>query len=323
MSKAMINFFQQYGILLLLASLLLGACASAAPAQQAYELASPAAAPMELGGGVTAEMKNIGYEETSRDSSTANAERLVIQNAQITLAVEDPGISMDRIAVLAQEMGGFVVTKNLYQQTLDSGLKVPRASITIRVPAERLNEALDQIKTESNQDPIRESSDSQDVTGEYTDLQSRLRNLENTEAQLNRIMEEAVSTEDVLKVYNQLVKIRESIEVTKGRIQYFEQSAALSAISVELMADEAVQPLSIGGWQPQGVAKNAIQSLINTLTFLANAVIWIIIYIVPVLLVLYIIFYLPLSFVWRKIRKPSLRRKKDQSPQPPANPNEG
>jgi hypothetical protein len=322
MSKPMIKFFQQYGILLLLASMLLGACASAAPTQQAYELSSPASAPMAPGGGVAAEMGNIGYD-TSLDSSTANAERLVIQNAQITLAVDDPGISMDRIAVLAQEMGGFVVTKNLYQQTLDSGLKVPRASITIRVPAERLNEALDQIKTESNQDPIRESSDSQDVTSEYTDLQSRLRNLENTEAQLNRIMEEAVRTEDILSVYNQLVQIREQIEVTKGRIQYFEQSAALSAISVELMADEAVQPLSIGGWQPQGVARNAIQSLINTLKFLANAVIWIIIYIVPVLLVLYIVFYLPLSFVWRKIRKPSFRRKKDQSPQPPANPNDG
>lgn len=321
MSRSMVFFFQRYGVLLLLAAMLLSACASASPAQQTFELSSPASAPREsgIGGGAS---ENIGYD-ASFDSSTANAERLVIQNAQISLAVEEPGESMDRIAVLAQQMGGFVVTKNLYQQTLDSGIKVPRASITIRVPAEKLNEALDQIKNESNQDPLSESSDSQDVTSEYTDLQSRLRNLENTEKQLNRIMEEAVRTEDILSVYNQLVQIREQIEVTKGRIQFFEQSAALSAISVELMADEAVQPLTIGSWQPQGVAKDALQNLINTLKFLANAVIWIVIYLLPVLLVLYIVFYLPIAFVWRRIRKPSFKRKKSQAPQPPADLGEG
>jgi hypothetical protein len=321
MSKPISKFMNQYGIILLLSTLLLGACASAAPAQDAYELASPASAPQAPMAGSAAEMESIGYD-AALNSAPGNIERLVIQNANISLAVEDPGASMDRIASLAQQMGGFVVSKNLYQQTLDSGIKVPRASITIRVPAESLNEALAQVKNESSQDPISESSDSQDVTSEYTDLQSRLRNLENTELQLNRIMEEAVKTEDILSVYNQLVQIREQIEVTKGRIQYFEQSAALSAISVELLADEAVQPLSIGSWQPQGVAKSAVQSLINTLKFIANAIIWIVIYILPVLLAIYVVFYLPISFVWRRIRKPTFKRKQDRSTQPPSNPDQ-
>lgn len=312
MSKSKIAIFQRYGILYLLSAFILSACAMASPSEQAYNLASPASAPMEYGAGDSISKENIGYE-TSIDASDANIERLVIQNAHISLAVEDPGVSMDRIAILAQQMDGFVVTKNLYQQTLDSGIKVPRASITIRIPAERLNDALAEIKKETSQDPISESSDSQDVTSEYTDLQSRLRNLENTETQLNRIMEEAVKTEDILSVYNQLVQIREQIEVTKGRIQYFEQSAALSAISVELMADEAVQPLSIGSWQPKGVAKDAVQSLINTLKFVANAIIWIAIYLLPVLLVLYIAFYLPIAFVWRRIRKPSLKKKQNRT----------
>ncbi len=317
----MIKFIQHCGILLLLAALLLGGCASASPEESTAGLSSSASAP-QAPREFSAEMENIGYD-TSSNAAGAKIERLIIQNAQISLAVEDPSASMDRIALLAQQMDGFVVSSNLYQQTLDSGIKVPRASITIRVPADRLNEALTQVKSESNQDPISESSDSQDVTSEYTDLQSRLRNLENTETQLNRIMEEAVKTEDILSVYNQLVQIREQIEVTKGRIQFFEQSAALSAISIELLADEAVQPLTVGSWQPQGIAKDALQSLINTLKFVANAIIWILIYLLPVLLVLYIVFYLPLSFIWRRIRKPSIKRKKGVPIQPPNHPEEG
>ena len=311
--RKIFHLIRQNFILLLLSAVLLGACASASPKSQSYDGVGSALPPMEAEVG---EKADVAYNPAA-GSTAQGVDRLVIQNANISLAVTDPGESMDKIAALAQEFGGFVVSKNLYQQTLDSGIKVPRASITIRVPAEKLNEALDQIKMESDQDPINESSDSQDVTSEYTDLRSRLRNLENTEIQLNRIMEEAVNTEDILAVYNRLVDIREQIEVTKGRIQYFEQSAALSAISVELMADEAIQPLTVGGWQPQGVAKTAVQALINTMKFLANALIWIIIYLLPVLLVLYIVFFLPLAFVGRRIRKPIFKRKKDRPIPPP------
>jgi len=212
-------------------------------------------------------------------------ERMVIKNANLSLAVDDPTVSMENISKLAEEMGGYVVSANMYQTYLESGVKVPYVSITIRVPAGKLNDALTRIKAETGQPVIREEITSQDVTAEYTDLASRLTNLEAAEDQLQAIMDEAVKTEDVLSVYNQLVSVREQIEVIKGQMQYYEQSAAMSAISVELQTNEAVQPLTIGGWQPAGVAKDAVQALINTLKGLADAAIWIVLYVLPVALV--------------------------------------
>jgi hypothetical protein len=103
---------------------------------------------------------------------------------------------------------------------------------------------------------------SQDVTAEYTDLNSKLVNLEAAEKQLQEIMDSANRTEDVLSVYSQLVATREQIEVIKGQMKYYEQSAALSAISVQLIANAAMQPITIGGWQPVGVA-SFLQSLIH------------------------------------------------------------
>ncbi len=226
-----------------------------------------------------------GYGDTASSvfsSESADVEHIVIKNANLTLAVDDPPQSMERISLMADEMGGFVVSANMYQTYLDSGAKVPQASITIRVPAERLNEALSRIKDESTQPVISENISSQDVTSEYTDLQSRLRNLEAAEAQLQNIMDAATKTEDVLSVYSELTAVREQIEVIKGQIQYYEQSAALSAISVELLTNEAVQPLTIGGWQPAGVVKDALQALINTLKFIATSLIWVVLYGLPV-----------------------------------------
>src|SRR3990170_4326217 len=53
---------------------------------------------------------------------------------------------MQQISDLAKEFGGFVVSSNLYQSFTGLGKEVPEASIVIRVPSERLDEALAQIK---------------------------------------------------------------------------------------------------------------------------------------------------------------------------------
>ena len=292
-------------------TLLLAACAPASspspisrealPEETAFE--APSAGEMDSSAG--------GVE--SVDEAQISSERIVIKNARLEIVVNQPDQSMESIGRMAEQMGGYVVSANLYQSQLSSGVEVPRASITVRVPVERLDEALERIEAESDRLPLNKTIDSQDVTSEYTDLQSRLRNLEATEAQLVEIMEEARRTEDVLSVYSQLTQVREQIEVIQGQINYYERSAALSAISVELIANAAVQPITIGGWEPVGVAKDAIESLIQAMQVLANAAIWLVLFLLPVLVVILLPLYLfvRLLLAWR-----ARRRRKMVSPPP-------
>ena len=230
-------------------------------------------------------------------------ERLVIQDASLVIVVDDPSSTLDEIAILAEDMGGYVVSANLFQTETGDGIQVMEGTITVRVPAEELNAALETIKGYSDQDPLNENISSQDVTSEYVDLQSRLRNLEAAETKLIGIMNDANRTEDVLAVYNELVEVQGEIEITKGRINYLEQSAALSSITTQLVADEAVQPLSIGGWEPVGVVKSAIQALINALKFLVNAGIWVIIFVLPIVLILFVVVFLPIRWLVRRLRR--------------------
>lgn len=253
---------------------------------------------------------DIEYSEdgASFSEKTLNVQetqiRMVIKNASLSIVVEEPSVTMDLISSLAERLGGYVVSSNLYRVQTDSGLDIPQASISIRVPAEYLDQALGEIKSGAGQ-VLSENVSGQDVTQEYTDLESRLKNLERAEEQLAEILEASFETEDVLNVYNRLVEIREQIEVIKGQMKYYEQSAALSSISVSIQANEAVQPLKIGNWQPVGVAKKAIQALINTLKVIANALIWIGLYILPVVLVL----FFPVRWIWKGLKKLNQRRK--------------
>ncbi len=307
-----------YLALAMIFAILLGACAPAAAVFSDIERGAPMEMPSSPDMSFAGEMVTMDSMEENYGGGgasapqAANAERLVIQNASLTIVVDQPEETMQSITALAERFGGFVVDSYLYQRTLANGIQAPSASITIRVPAERLTEALDLIEQDARTVDNRSLS-GQDVTAEYTDLQSRLRNLEDAEAMLRQIMQDAEDTEDVLAAFNQLNYITEQVEVLKGQIKYYEESAAMSSISVELIASQAVQPITIGGWEPVGVAKDAIQALLSALQSIVNALIWLVLYALPILLVLGYPLYLLVRWL-RKRRapgsKPAAKRKK-------------
>ncbi len=235
-------------------------------------------------------------------SGDAAPRRLVIQNADMSIVVVKPLDAMNQIAALATEFGGFVVNSYSRTVTTERGAEVIEANISIRVDSTRLNAVMDRVRAltpDAEKDVLSENISGQDVTKEYVDLESRLRNLKQTETQLQKIMDQATKTEDVLTVYRELSSIREQIEVTTGQMKYYEEAAALSSVSVRIQAEEAVAPVQLGGWKPVGTARDAVQALLDTLQFLAKAAIWIVIYILPVLLVI----GLPIWLIVRSIRK--------------------
>jgi len=238
------------------------------------------------------------------DAVTANAiPRLVIKNANLSLVVKDPVTAVSSITTLTNGLDGFVVSSSVYQASEDSvGNKIMRASMTIRVPVEKLDEALAQIKALAVTVET-ENLTGQDVTAQYTDLESQLKNLEAAERQLQNIMDSAVKTEEVLNVYNQLIGIRGQIEQVKGQMKYYSESAAMSAIVIDLIPDALSQPIEVGGWKPEGVAKEAIEALLQTLQGIANVLIWIAIYVLPLALVLGIPGYIIIRLMMRRFRK--------------------
>jgi hypothetical protein len=269
--------------LLVIAAVIFTAC-GAAPELRSSESSglAPAAPPMPMMDMVYAqeEMPAQIAEAGGGGVLAASAERMIIENAEITVVVSDVEARMAEIQVMARELGGHVVSSNLYK-SYRNNVEAPEATLTIRVPSGDLNTALGKIK-EGSVEVQNESRSGEDVTAQYVDLQSRLKNLEAAEAQLNQIMKDATETEDVVNIFNQLVYYREQIELVKGQMKYLEESAALSAITIRLIAEETIRPLEIGGWKPQGIARDAIQDLINFWQGFVNFLIRFVIYTLPV-----------------------------------------
>ena len=291
--------------LLALLSLIFVACASraseqvagSAPAFDGDAFAGETAsfeAPMEEAAEAPAPASQAAF-----NAQDIPQERLIIRTANLSLVVEDTEAAMATIARMAEENGGWVVSSNVFQ--FDENAKT--GDITIRVPASGFNSAIEALKGLAVE-VTSESTTGQDVTEEYVDLSARLANLEATADRVRTFLDETRNVEEALAVNQELSRLEGEIEALKGRLQYLSQSAAFSTITVRLTPDVLAQPIEVGGWRPEGVVRDAILALVNTLQVIASALIWIAIYVLPILLIVSI----PLWLLFRLVRRQRRRR---------------
>jgi PKD repeat protein len=160
--------------------------------------------------------------------STEDVQRMIVKTGKMSLVVEDIVTTMDRIIELTASYQGYVVSSNSWHE----GERL-RGTITIRIPSGDYEDITGRL-IELAVDVTSQNTSSQDVTEEYVDLSSKLKNLEATEQQLLEIMKKAEKVEDVLKVQSELTNTRADIEQTKGRMQYLEQTSATSLIQIDL-----------------------------------------------------------------------------------------
>jgi hypothetical protein len=227
-------------------------------------------------------------------------ERFVVYSGTVVLVVQDAGQAAMDIAALAAKQGGYVANSNLY---LQGGVR--RGTIVIRVPAEKYQDTLAALRALAVR-VEKETTNSEDVTQEYTDLRARKVNLEHTEQALQKLLDERLKvgrTQDILEVYRELSNVRGQIEQIEGRLRYLTNLAAMSTISIELVPDVLQQPVVTTGWEPQGIAKSALQALVSALQVIGTLAIWALIFLLPLLVLVLIPVWVLVRVVRRVLRR--------------------
>lgn len=240
-----------------------------------------------------------GLGALSDDVRELATERMIIWSADISLTVEDTGEAMSEVQTIGRSLGGYTLGSESWLS--DDQL---HARLTIRVPADRFEQAMSQLRDLGTR-VTRESSQSEDVSDQYVDLDSRLRHLEAKESQLIEFLERAEDTEALLAVYDHLSQTQGEIEQVKGRMAYLENLAAMATIGVELDPEESGRPLVDEGWKPGHTLRSAARTLVSTLERLGDLLIWLAVYLLPILLLL----ALPLvALIWLVRRRRRGRR---------------
>ena len=154
----------------------------------------------------------------------------IIKEGTITIEVERDGFdqAFTKAISAARQYGGDVVGSTT--RTRDNGDTF--GSVTVRVPVRNFEDlvvGIGDIGTIRNRD-----IDAQDVTSEFTDLESRLRHLRAQERFYLGLLEEARNVRDAIAVQQQLDGIQSQIEQIQGRLNVLEDRTSYSTLTVEL-----------------------------------------------------------------------------------------
>jgi hypothetical protein len=218
----------------------------------------------------------------SGQESGTTASGLIIKNGDMSLLVDDIDATLDAISGIAVEYGGYVL------RTSANRTGVNTATVTIAVEADHFEDAIQSIRGTALE-VLNESTTGEDVTAEYVDLDSRMRNLEATRDRLRGFLDEAQNVEEALSVNTELSRIEGEIEQVKGRMNYLTGRAAYSTITITLREPSPETPKSDKGWSLGRTFDNALEAQRDTLRFLANLLIWLVVFAGPYVLIVGVI----------------------------------
>jgi len=229
-----------------------------------------------------------GFSEKSFDGGMAAAEaygedtgvtgvqgeeapRKIIRN--VTMEVETPDLeaAYKRLSDQVDLFGGFIENGNLgdyyygYYEKIQEATWMRDAQITARIPSENLDDMIAFVEENSKVRTMRTST--QDQTEYYYDVDAQVENLKVREERLRELMEKAEAIEDILKVENELFRVRSEIDALQRNLKSIDSRVDFSTLFIQMREVEdssaiTLEDRSMAGEIREGFIRN-INRIIN------------------------------------------------------------
>jgi hypothetical protein len=239
----------------------------------------------------------------------------IIRTADLKLKVENVNKSSSKISNLVDMNGGYVSSQNLssdknYYQSINSNDDfeirefeiVTSNVIYVRVPSKNFHNVLKSIKGIAlSEDYIKINT--QDVSEEYVDLETRLKTKKEVEARYIEILRSKAKTlSDILTAEDKIRVIREEIEAVEGRLNFLNNKVNLSTIQIEIYQDTYYTQEQVKINTYEATDWNFGEKVIKSISSGWNGILWFVVgilYFWPFLLIGGIVFFI----VRRKLAK--------------------
>lgn len=208
-----------------------------------------------------------------------SATRDLIITANINMRSNDPWASADAARQIAAGLGGEIVALN------QSGTGDQRsASLTMRVPSNRVDEALNQIK-KLDGEVLTSNVSAKDVTDQLVDMNARLVAKQAEEQRYLQLFAQAKTVDEMLRVDGALANVRTQIEQLQAQLKSTKGSVDFSTISMSVTPLVSIGEPT-GTWDPSRTFAKAMATLGLFARGIADLAIWGIVFIWIPLLVL-------------------------------------
>lgn len=221
------SFFRISIVLLLLISLLAGC------AMKAEDSANSSA-------GYAPDSKKDFYEtitdydivtEDSLESATSGSAsdyQKKILTMEMNVETEDLDALLTNVEARVNALGGYVENKNVYRGSAYATRVYRNANLTLRIPADKASQFVDQVGEISNITSTSENVD--DVTLQYVATESRILALETEQTRLLELLAKAENMEDLLMIESRLTEVRYELENVTSQLRVYDNLVNFATI---------------------------------------------------------------------------------------------
>jgi len=197
----------------------------------------------------------------------ALADRQIIKTGEVIVEVDNVAAALGRVRAMTGQLGGYVGGSQ-------AGTLEDSATLTLRIPADRFEEALAQLH-ELEGKVLSESTREEDVTSAIVDLEARIANLEASELQYRALVERAQAIDDILAVQTRLDSVRGEIEQLSAQHEQLSGLAGMSTLTVTLTPSPTpVVEQATEDWDPGATFENAVAALVGFGQGATDVLIW-------------------------------------------------
>ena len=219
--------------LCMLAALLAG-CGGASKSTQAFDAA--AAAPAEAANGAYYDMESAKSEDGGltgdTDSTVLPEGRKWIITVNMSAETEDLDALMEALNGKISGLGGYVEDQDSYNGSMYSSRRYRSASLTVRIPAQRVDEFTEEMSGIAN--VVSTNLSREDITLSYVATESRVKALQTEEARLLELMEQAETMADLLEIESRLTDVRYELENRASQLRLYDNQVDYATIYLSI-----------------------------------------------------------------------------------------
>ena len=157
---------------------------------------------------------------STADKSRNETNQKLIRTVRIEAQTQEMDTLLAQMDAKISYLGGYVESKNIRNGSTSTTKSIRTASLSIRIPAERMDEFLTHITGQSN--IISMSENVEDVTLRYVATQSRITALEVEQQRLLELLEKAENMSDLLEIETRLTDVRTELEEVVSQLQLYD-----------------------------------------------------------------------------------------------------
>lgn len=200
------------------------------------------------GGGVAQEGMPVpapGDRSGAADGSAATdaqaSGQKVVTTGWVTITTDDPVASAESVVELVEQLDGRIDSRN--QQAGAEGQQAS-AQLTLRIPADQVDQALERLKDIGSIDSVSLTAD--DVTLQSRDLDAQITALRASIDRLLALVGNAATTSDLIELETAISDRQTQLDSLTAQKQYLDDQVAYSTITLTLQTPAAVPEVVAG-----------------------------------------------------------------------------